>query len=468
MLGRRPAAQPPALVFGGQPDPRDYGRTLADGAVLIFIGTAGLLTRMHESSSDAAMLSMLLIAMYAMARSLERPIPGALWMAAALIGLGLSAGLLLGLTVGLAWLALLLIHPDLRAARIDFVRLTAPLTLAGLLIWPALAWWLLPDGAAYLDNLTQYRAGTFGLVPVSALAIYAKNLGWYTWPAWPLAAWGVWSWRHHIATAHMAFPLALLMATGTTLLLGTDFSEANMLALLPALTVLATFGLPTLKRGAANGIDWFSLMIFSCAALLIWLGWVAMTTGFPPKIAANFARQTAGFLPGFNAGAFVLALLASVAWIVLVHWRLSRHPKSLWRSVVLSAAGLTLSWFLLMSLWLPSINYSKTYRVVASQLAGLVRDDACLQSENLGLAQRASFAYFSGLHFAPIAIDGSQPECAFLLRQDHQRQILPTQPAATHGTGWEQIWEGQRPSDRDERFRLYRRAVQPSMASTPK
>jgi len=37
VLGRRNEAQPLKLAFGGQPATVDYGRTLADGALLIYL-----------------------------------------------------------------------------------------------------------------------------------------------------------------------------------------------------------------------------------------------------------------------------------------------------------------------------------------------------------------------------------------------------------------------------------------------
>jgi 4-amino-4-deoxy-L-arabinose transferase-like glycosyltransferase len=48
-LGRRADAQPLRLAFGGQPEPNDYGRTLADTAVLIYLGCLGLLLHSHET-----------------------------------------------------------------------------------------------------------------------------------------------------------------------------------------------------------------------------------------------------------------------------------------------------------------------------------------------------------------------------------------------------------------------------------
>ncbi len=77
----------------------------------------------------------------------------------------------------------------------------------------------------------------------------------------------------------------------------------------------------------------------------------------------------------------------------------------------------------------------------------------CIDS-NVGPAQRASFAYYGQLPFARIDSD----KCDVLLLQDSvkRRDDKEIDPAF-RGKQWQLLWEGRRPSDRDERFRLYRR-----------
>jgi 4-amino-4-deoxy-L-arabinose transferase-like glycosyltransferase len=136
-----------------------------------------------------------------------------------------------------------------------------------------------------------------------------------------------------------------------------------------------------------------------------------------------------------------------------VRWRLARHPKVLWRSVVLSSAGTTLMWVLLMTLWLPVVNYSRTYRDVAQQIASHLPDDyTCIAPVRLGNAQIATFAYFGDMHFA------FDQDCDVILRQDTQDY---GDPSAMPDYIWKLVWEGRRAADRDERFRLYVRIDRP-------
>jgi hypothetical protein len=122
--------------------------------------------------------------------------------------------------------------------------------------------------------------------------------------------------------------------------------------------------------------------------------------------------------------------------------------------VVLSSGGVILCWVLLMTLWLPWVNYGKSYAGVAEQIeAKLTSVKQCVQT-NVGPAQRASFAYFGNVRFA----DERDQSCDYLLLQDDISNQDATLLLRQYPGNWRMVWEGRRPSDRDERFRLYRRA----------
>jgi 4-amino-4-deoxy-L-arabinose transferase-like glycosyltransferase len=233
------------------------------------------------------------------------------------------------------------------------------------------------------------------------------------------------------------------------------------------MALMAAFGLPTMKRGAINAIDWFSVMVLTLLGGLVWMFWIAKLTGWPAQFAKNALKLVPGFKPEFGIVAFLVAAATTVGWIFLVHWRLSRQPSVLWRAVVLSSGGLILLWVLLMTLFLPDLNYGKSYASVAQQIAARLPADADCIDTNVGPAQRASFAYFGHLPFAPV----DAGTCSFLLLQDSVGRKVPTETGAMQngalvrggaalpfrGRDWTLLWEGRRPSDRDERFRLYRR-----------
>ena len=248
-------------------------------------------------------------------------------------------------------------------------------------------------------------------------------------------------------------PMSVIGPLLVLVVLQSHQSNRLFMVLLPPLSVLATFALPTLKRGAINAIDWFAMLSFTLLASFVWLVWTAGLYGFPAPLARNLARLAPGFQPEFKILSFVCAVAVTVGWFALARWRLARHPKVLWRSVVLSSAGTTLMWVLLMTLWLPVVNYSRTYRDVAEQIADhLPADYTCISPVRLGDAQIATFAYFGGMHFA------FDEDCDVILRQDTQDYGEPSSISAFE---WKLVWEGRRVADRDERFRLYVRIERP-------
>lgn len=444
LLGRRPEAQPQQFAFGGQPNPRDYGRALADGALLIAVATLGVLLPAHETSDEIAQFALASFALYALVRSLDRPVSGALSLGAAAAGLVLTGGLGVALAPLVAAVLLVVKVREWRVLGWPWLVVVAATTLLPVLAWLA-AVQRAPGGDEYLAAWwTAQRTGWWVLAG-STWLYYLRNLPWFTWPAWPLAAWAAWTWRGHGHAPQFAVTGAALGAGALVLAFGERTSHAAMMALLPALVGMAAFALPALRRGTANLIDWFALMMFSVFAALIWLGWIAMMTGWPPKISHNFAKLAPGFGPAFDAPTFVVAFVATLAWGWLVRWRIHARPEVLWRTVVLSAGGITIVWVLFMTLLLPYVDYRKTYRHVSAQIARIVPPGQCLRADRLGLPQRASLVYFDGLRFAR--------ECGWLLRYQSVTESLP----AVDPARWQRVWEGRRATDRDERFTLYRR-----------
>ena len=100
-----------------------------------------------------------------------------------------------------------------------------------------------------------------------------------------------------------------------------------------------------------------------------------------------------------------------------------------------------------MTLWLPTINYAKTYRYVAQRLAYVSSKHAgCIDSSNIGLAQLASFDYFTNL---PLRDD---PSCPWVLTHN---QSDAKAYASLNNKKLILLWEDRRAADRDERLRLY-------------
>ena len=142
---------------------------------------------------------------------------------------------------------------------------------------------------------------------------------------------------------------------------------------MPAFATLAAFALPTFRRSVAALIDWFTLLFFS--------GCGAHHLGDLDRAADRRARQAGGQRRAAGArlraaaspgSRFVFALAATIAWAWLVRWRTGRHRAALWKTLVLPAGGAALCWLLLMTLWLPALDYARSY---APQVRAISRAD---------------------------------------------------------------------------------------------
>ncbi len=450
LLGRRSDAQPLRLAFGGQPEPRDYGRTLADGALLIYLGCLGLLVHSHATSANALQVSMVALALFAAVRHFDARTSGAALVLGAVLGLlVLTRGWVVPLALWLALAAYDLAHH--RALPRRLLGLTLPVALLVGGSWAAIAEWLRPFDASPIAGWMAWNLEHLSLPKWSAVKYLLSNGIWFTWPAWPFAAWAVYAWRKQALPLHIAVPLVFCVALAILALLYSRPHESALLTLLPPLAVLAAFGLPTMKRGAINAVDWFSVMILSTCAGFIWLGWIAKQTGWPAWLARNAFKLAPGFKPEFSLLPLLIAVLATIGWVLLVHWRISRRPSVLWRAVVLSSGGVILCWLLLMTLWLPWGNYMRSYATVAHEMTAGLPPQSCIAS-TVSPAQRASFAFFGKIRFERL----DREPCDYLLLSS--TRYVKADPVIRRSDGdWRLVWEGHRASDRNERFRLYQR-----------
>jgi hypothetical protein len=250
----------------------------------------------------------------------------------------------------------------------------------------------------------------------------------------------------------VALPLWFaLVAIVTTWM--TPSSDRSLLLALPALAALAAFSLPTLRRSVAALIDWFTLLFFSSCAVVIWVVWIAMQTGVPAKPAANVAKLAPGFEPAFSALAFAAALAATIAWAWLVRWRTGRHRMANWKSMVLPAGGAALCWLLLMTLWLPALDYARGYSPLVRNVQKYIDAPGCVEVLGLTRAQMTAFRYHGAMDLH-LAERGAA--CPWLLA------AAPLQPAmrlALDMRDWQLVATIRRPTDANENVVLYRRAA---------
>jgi len=448
LLGRRAEAQPLALPFGGEPAPRDYGRMLADAALLLLLATVGILQRTHETTVVPAIMACQALAFYSLARSVDRPVSGT-----TTLGIALAASFLTRGWVGAAPImigALLAFYPRSQLWKRKRWLPWATLVTVALI----LAWWIPASESSqyWIRNWKTWNLASFAWPSWHDMGRTLRDLPWYLWPTWPLALLAVWRWRAWIYAPHIWLPLMLLACSALVLFGLEEATDSEYVLMAVPCAVLGAFSLPTLRRGVVNTLDWFAVMCFSLTAATAWLGWVALHFSWPAQISRNIARQTTGYEPVISWTAFTLAVIFTVAWIALVVWRLRVRPQALWRGTVLSAGGLTVTWILLVLLWQPAVDYARSYRTVSGQLAQALaqhtRPGECVRGLSLGSGQRASFLIFNNLSFTFDA------KCTLILQQTSNQSLRDN--TAAYSDGADVLWQGGRRADRQEVFRLLR------------
>lgn len=455
LLGRRKEVQPVAFALGGQPEPKDYGRTLADSALMIFLACVGLTLKVHETTPALAQLLGICMVLYGTVRGLDMPSQGGFWAGLGIAVIGLSSPLWLLFFVLLGLLASILLCEVKSHAR--WLGITSIIAICGLSIWP-ISWLVTGLTAEHISLIMQTWLGNNNIqITPSPNNIYflIRNLPVYAWPVWPLAIWSLIYWRKNeekilggYRNAQIAIPLGLMLTSLLYLTLVSNNTDKNFIVIIAPMTTLACFSLPSIPRSVISLMDWISLIIFSCLATFLWFMWFAMVFEVPNSVAKNVYKIVPGFLPEFNFIDLTLAVLVTLLWFTIVYWRTSRAPRVIWRAVVISASGTTLTWVILMTLWLPTINYGRTYKTVAERLLYVIPTEyGCINTTHLRDAQLASFSYFTDLR----------------LKDDANCDLwLGNQPGASKaraeqlGLKIELIWEDRRVSDRSERLRLYR------------
>lgn len=468
-LARSRAAQPVSFAFGGEASAADYARTLADSGLLALLACLGLAESAHETTPALMQLCCVSVVMLGLALFPYHTRRAAVIGSLGAVGLTLSGAPTVAVLLGVLGVA---VHAWSRAAdwqmqeteyellpeemrRLQRRRL---LGLAGMAL-VVLACVLLAQGL----HLWRWR-----LEPLPSRWIGWRNWVrmhlWFCWPAWPFVLWTLWRWRRQwssiLPSRHLTLPLGVVLI-GSLGSLFTDKSNTMLLLALPAYAALAAFALPTFKRGMAALIDWFTLILFTLAAIYVWFVWLAAITGAPVRTAQRVYRMLEGYTPSFTWGAFGVGLVATVGWLALVRWRTSRMPHAIWKSMILPAGGVVMCWVMLTSLWLPSLNYARSYQSVATRVAQAVRgadqaEPACVRQYGLSDGQITALLYYGNLPLMreQTAQDAPIDACPWLLV--HQNR-LPIMEHAFNMPDWQAVTTVRRPGNAEDAIVVFTR-----------
>jgi 4-amino-4-deoxy-L-arabinose transferase-like glycosyltransferase len=381
------------------------------------------------------------IATYGLLASRTRPVAGGVWLGFG-TGVGfLAKGLLVPGVIGVTALLLPLFAAWRSRAYARSLGIAFVVALPFLLLWP-IALYLRDPQQFYvwfwLNNVGRYLGFSVSTLGAgNEPGFWPKTLPWFGFPSLYLAMASVWQRRHALRT-DAALQLGLV-GFGVYLLVLLTAASARQSYGLPLLVALALLAAPhtaTLSPVWSRRIDWGARALFGTIALLLWGVWISMVvTHHAPHWPVLTRVLPVAFDPPLQAVALTFALLGTAGWLAAWRWLPRLHERAI------------LSLALVATLWLPWLNYAKSYRsVFVAMQPHLPRTPGCVASIDLGESERGMLDYFLGIrteHREVVA----QTRCPALLVEGE----------AQLDAGWTPVWNGARPEDTHEHFRLYLR-----------
>lgn len=451
-LARSPRALPVVFAFGGEAKPKDYARTIADGGLLALIACLGLAQFSHETTPALPQICFTAITFYAVSAMPYHRLAAAIAFLTGLLGLTLSGAPSVAIVLGLGCALIFATDKQFEDSKRDAIERIDRLHYG--------LWMLFCVGCTVLlaTSLNLWRlTAALPTATLQEAQTASRLLLWFAWPAWPLAIWTLWRWRRQYSSLHVALPL-LFAGVAVASMLFTHTSDRALLLGLPAMATLAAFALPTLERRLSALIDWFTLFFFSVVGMLIWGIWIAMQTGASSKSVMFVNKLVPGYEPSFSWFPFLVAVLGTMSWVYLVLWRVGRHRTAMWKSMVLPAGGTALCWLLLMTLWLPMLDFARSYAPLVHRVAETIGKQPCVQIYGLGPGQAAAFAYHGGMNLQLLkpeaeSSSGTDQKCPWLIVDADSEPSLPS----LNMSPWRFVTKMRRPTDDNEDVLLYRR-----------
>jgi hypothetical protein len=229
-----------------------------------------------------------------------------------------------------------------------------------------------------------------------------------------------------------------------------------LLLAIPGIAVLAAFALPTLSRSGSAAIDWFSVFFCSGLAVVVWVVFLSLQTGWPEAPLRNAMAVAPDYRAEFQPLTLALGLMATVMWLWMVRWRTARHRKALWKSLVLPAGGVLLNWTLGMTLLLHPLDYTRSLTPWVQALRPAFDSQerlSCVAAPGMQMAYVAALEAQGGwrVDARSSALHGSP--CPILLLTEGRDGVVPQM------AGWTFSERVRRPTERYFATLVYRRSA---------
>ncbi|XXQ68456.1 ArnT family glycosyltransferase [Neisseriaceae bacterium B1] len=436
------------LISCGMAGFRLLGRHQGRLVVLVLLGSVGLLPLTHFLSGFSVVFAAVGLLFWAFALSRKQLVMASVLGALGLVLLFQSGGLIMPLAVALVGL-MLWRHPAWHETRFGVFLLASWLLAVPLAaMYPMALWLRQPEMFALYWG--EHVLGVFGgmnnMKLSFSLPYFMQHVLWFAFPALPLAGWTLSRgnvWRQ----AYGALALCWLAVFGLILTLLPEQHQDWLVFLLVPLALLGAAQLDALRRGAAAFLNWFGGMTFGLAAVFLWLGFVAMNFGFPAKLAERAAYFSPYYTRDLDILPIVFATLFTPLWIGAMMRRRIRGRQA----VTNWAAGTTLVWALLLTLFLPWLDAAKSYRPVVQQMQSALPEQIRMAvtkgKECVLVSPDDRTTRMAWLEYGTLRFSTNQAEqCRYRLAKFQSADVSGVSKI---------VWQGHRPRTKNEVFVLF-------------
>lgn len=259
---------------------------------------------------------------------------------------------------------------------------------------------------------------------------------WFTFPLWPtLLAFRHYTRKHWSANSQSMLLLGV-MGLALALPLSLASSDGSML-LLPFLALLFAPSLLLIGSHWLRAWHWFNFLFFTIALLPLVLLRMVWSVGSHTKINDLLALQAPQFDTTLSLGTLIATTLIVLIW---GYWSLA--IKWHWSWVVRATLGWMIGvmalWGIVVLLWLPAIDYTKSYRGMIVDIQDLIEkkslerkiDNACIDISHAPFAFQVNWRYFTNERMV------DKTHCAFRLitlgKAERQSLLLSDESVRKH------------------------------------
>jgi 4-amino-4-deoxy-L-arabinose transferase-like glycosyltransferase len=350
-----------------------HGQSQGQGAIalLVLMGTPGLLYTAHALSPDIALAAGVAMGLYGLVIAPRRLFWGGIWLGTG-FGLAFLSKGLLGPGILAATALLLPLFRDWRSARYLRALLVALVAaLPWLVIWPLLLF--LRDPALFEIWFWENGLGRFAEQPLISGALaapasgefWARSALWVTFPASLLAILtllvGFWD---AVRSAGVRVALIASLIGWVMLVYAAEASELDALPLLAPMAVIGVGCISRLPRLVVGPFYLLIALVFAVAAAVLWGLWVYhMYAGqpFQHPLLAQYLPMDFDFV--WQPVAYVAAALVTVLWL----WVAMRFRPPRSAALLAWPVGVVMLWGLVSLLHLPWVDAAVTEHVASGE-----------------------------------------------------------------------------------------------------